>query len=71
MREFLVQNRNTDLSKIIFSVRSGSFDIKTLTEWKYDKFICFMCDSWEETFQHFMCCLSYGKPFIEIDWREI
>ena len=57
MREFLVQNRNTDLSKIIFSVRSGTFDIKTLTEWKYDKFICFMCDSCEETFQQFMSCL--------------
>ena len=30
-----------------------------------------MCDSCEETFPHFMSCLSYGKPFIELDWKDI
>ena len=71
MRDYLVQNRNTALSKVIFSVRSGTFDIKTWNEWKYYNLTCFMCDSCEETFQHFTCCLSYGKPILEIDWREI
>ena len=71
MRDYLVQNRNTALSKVIFSVRSGTFDIKTWNEWKYENLTCFMCDWCEETFPHFMSCLSYGKPFIELDWKDI
>ena len=71
MRDYLVQNRNTALSKVIFSVRSGTFDIKTWNEWKYENFTCFTCDSCEETFPHFMSCVSYGKPFIELDWKDI
>ena len=30
-----------------------------------------MCDSYEETFPHFRSCLSYGNPFIELDWQDI
>ena len=71
MRDYLVQNRNTALSKVIFSVRSGTFDIKTWNEWKYENLTCFMCDSCEETFPHFMSCLSYGKSCIELDWKDI
>ena len=35
------------------------------------QFNCFMCDSCEETFQHFMCCFSYRKPFLELECGEI
>ena len=36
MSEYLIQNKNTALSKLIFSARSGSLDLKVLNEWNYN-----------------------------------
>ena len=54
MSEYLVENRSTVLSKIIFSARAGIIDIKSLNEWKYSDLICVMCEISEETLDHFM-----------------
>ena len=30
-----------------------------------------MCDLCEESFQHFMSCLSYGHYDLDLNWKEI
>ena len=30
-----------------------------------------MCDLCEESFQHFMSCLSYGNYDIDLNWKDI
>ena len=42
MSEYLVRNEGTDLSKIIFSVRAGTFDIKAWNDWNYSDKLCVM-----------------------------
>ena len=59
------------MSQVVFSVRSGTFDIKVWNEWKYDNLNCVMCDLCEESFQHFMSCLSYGNYDLDLNWKEI
>ena len=44
MRKYLFINRSTSLAKIIFSVRSGTLDIKEWTPWKYNDNICVICE---------------------------
>ena len=71
MRGYLTHSKSTSLSKIIFSVRSGTLDIKTNNDWKYDDDICVMCKMAVETMEHFMICETYGKGSLETDWTEI
>ena len=54
MREYLVENKSTTLSKIIFSARAGIIDLKSLNEWKYNDLNCVMCEKAVENFDHFM-----------------
>ena len=46
MSSYLKENDKTDLSKIIFSIRSGTIviDIKKWKPLKYDDNLCVMCD---------------------------
>ena len=37
MSDYLVHNKNTILSKVIFSARSGTLDLKVWKEWKYSE----------------------------------
>ena len=53
-------------AKIIFSLRSGTLDIKKWNIWTYDDNLCVMCDIKEENITHFLECLKYGKEKIEI-----
>ena len=71
MSEYLVKNESTYLSKIIFSVRAGTFDIKAWNEWKYRDLSCVMCQLEDENMNHFMSCKSYGKVPFEMNWTEI
>ena len=43
MSKYLVRNKSTSLSKIIFSVRAGIFDVKAWNEWSYKDKSCVMC----------------------------
>ena len=61
MSSYLKENDKTDLSKIIFSIRSGTLDIKKWKPWKYDDNLCVMCDVKEENLKHFMECTEYGN----------
>ena len=69
--DYLVRNQNTALSKIIFSVRSGTLDLKIWNDWKYNDTLCVMCQLSEEDFQHFITCEAYGNEPLEINWQEI
>ena len=68
--EYLADNRNTSLSKIIFSVRSGTLDIKSWCDWNYSDTLCVMCSKCEENFEHFISCLEYGNS-LKTDWKLI
>ena len=61
MSEYLVRNKNTALSKIIFSVRAGTIDVKAWNEWNYRDKLCVMFKLEDESMEHFMNCTSYGK----------
>ena len=71
MSDYLVQNKNTCLSKIIFSARSGTLDLKACNEWKYIDTKCVMCQVIEDSFEHFMTCQFYGPTDFEIVYTEI
>ena len=67
MSDYLKEKNKTHLSKIIFSLRSGTLDIKKWNIWTYDDNLCVMCDIKEENITHFLECSKYGKEKIEID----
>ena len=71
MSEYLSQNKNNVLSKLIFSARSGTLDLKVLNEWNYNDKTCVMCKSFEENFDHFMKCYSYGQTELKVLHTEI
>ena len=58
MGPYLAKNKNTSLSKTIFSIRSGTLDKKVWYSWNYDNSLCVMCS---ENSRHFMTCRAYGK----------
>ena len=61
MSEDLVRNESTALSKIILSVRAGTFDVKAWNEWNYRDKLCVMCQVEDDNMKHFMNCRSYRK----------
>ena len=68
MIDYLIDNRNTTLSKIIFSLRSKTFDIKTWQPWKY---LCVLCEIKEETLDHFLSWKTYENIPQELNWKDI
>lgn len=64
MSDYLCENRNTNISKTIYSIRAGSLDLKQLNPWKYYDNLCVMCSLKEESFDHLMNCNSYGRKNI-------
>ena len=70
-REYLVENKSTTLSKIIFSARAGIIDLKSLNEWKYNDLNCVMCEKAVENFDHFMSCEAYGNNHMKVHWNKI
>ena len=71
MSKYLLENRSTSLSKIIFGARSGTLDIKEWNMWKYEDNICVKCEMAAETMSHFMTCSSYGKESYVEEWKNI
>ena len=70
MSNYLNENKSTSLSKLIFSIRSGTLDIKCLNKWNYGDNLCVMCELKAETLEHMMICPEYGEKE-ENGWREI
>ena len=68
MREYQKQSVNISLSKTIFSTRSGTPDLKAWNSWNYENILFVMSKLWEEIFQHFMTCSSYGNIPLQI-WK--
>ena len=70
MTENSIENERTSLSKLIFSIRSKTLDIKEWNPWSYANNICILCMTSIETIDHFMTCSSY-KSDQEKDWSGI
>ena len=70
MSVYLERNENTMLSKIIFSVRSKTLDIKEYQPWNYYTDLCVACERSPETMHHFMTCTVYENHPCE-NWRDI
>ena len=71
MANYLLENRSTSLSKIIFGARSGTLDIKEWNILKYEDNICVKCETAAETISHFMSCYSYGEDSYVKQWKDI
>ena len=69
MSGYLFHNLSTPLSKVIFSVRSGTLNIKDWNIWKETDNICVGCKLAAETMSHFMTCESYPKETEENNWK--
>ena len=67
----MLDNRNTTLSKVIFSLRSKTLDIKTWQPWKYFDNLCVLCELKEETISHFFNCNTYDETPQENMWEDI
>ena len=67
MRQYLRENLNTKVSKIIFNIRAETLDIKTWNHWNYEDNLCIMCNVKEETIEHFMKCETYGTEQIKFE----
>ena len=69
MSPYLVENSNTKVSKIIYSIRAGTLDLKYWNPWKYEDNLCVMCSIKEENIEHFMNCNAYER--MNIPWEDI
>ena len=38
--EYLKKNKNTNISKTIFTIGAGTFDVKTLQKWEFQDNLC-------------------------------
>ena len=70
MSDYLEQNRRTSLSKLIFSIRSKTIDIKEYQPWKYETDNCIACKNFPETMNHFAICPAYRNQPCE-EWKEV
>ena len=56
MQKYLLNNENTNLSKLIFAARSKNLDIKTQRKWKYKDDLCVGCRTKQETADEIFVC---------------
>jgi hypothetical protein len=71
LNDYLVENRSINLSRIIFSLRSKTLDIKTWQPWKYFDNLCVMCELKEESISHFLNCEAYENISQENTWKDV
>ena len=71
MSKYLRKNTNSQISKIIFSIRSKTFDIKFWQEWKYNDNACVTCGVNAEDMDHFLQCQAYENCPQEKNWKII
>ena len=64
---YLKVNKNTEMSKLIFQIRSGTFDIKAWKPWTYEDNLCVMCQIKEENVYHFFECESYKSKTVNYE----
>ena len=69
--DYLQDNRNTSLSKIIFSLRSKTLDIKDWQPWNYFDNLCVGCEIKIETMNHFLTCTAYENSSCENNWEQV
>ena len=60
--DYLARNQRTMLSRIIFSDRSKTLDIKEYHPQNYYTDSCVRCENIPETMHHFMTCRAYESP---------
>ena len=60
LNDYLKENKNTNLAKVIFAVRSKSFDIKKWQSLKYDDNLCVKCKIKEEKW-NILCPAKHMK----------
>ena len=65
MSAYLVNNKSTAISKIIFSVRSGTLDLKDWHPWKYSDNFCVMCKLSEMKTSNILC------PARHMEWIHL
>ena len=70
MNEYLLKNRSTKISKTIFEIRAGTFDVKAWKKWEYNDNLCVACEVFEETMDHFMKCEGYVRKTKD-NWKNI
>ena len=68
--EYWKKNKSTKMSKIIFEIRAGTYDVKAWRKWQYSDNLCVACQVCEETMNHFMTCTSYGRK-TNHNWKSI
>ena len=59
------------MNKIILSLRSKTFDIKTWQLREYHDSLCVACEIKEETMTYFLICNSYENTPSETNWNDI
>ena len=69
MQDYLKVNRNTEASKTIYKIRSGTFNVKAWKPWQYEDNLCIMCTEKEENINHFFKCKKYERE--EVEWENI
>lgn len=67
--KYLLDNVSTSLSKVILSVRPGTFNIMYRNIWKHTDNNCVGCKIAAETISHFMTCESYLKESQVKNWK--
>ena len=68
--DYLLDNKDKSLSKIILSIRSQTLDIKEWQPLKYEDNLCIKCEIFAETMDHFVNCFGTAKE-TENNWRYI
>ena len=72
MAEYLKRNSKETITKYIFKIRSGTIDLKSLAQWKYNDNLCVGCEIKEESMTHFMECQVYNvNEESTINWKDI
>ena len=71
MSDYLFENKQMSLTKIIFNIRSGTLDIKSWNPWKYKDLWCVGCGTEQEDMSHFVICKSYGESTQYENWKDI
>ena len=69
MSQYISDNKKTSLTRVIFSIRSKTLNIKVWNPWKYENLFCLQCDE-IETMDHFVSCQKYGEA-IDMNWEDI
>ena len=69
MSQYIYENKNTSLTRVIFSIRSKTLDVKDWNPWNYENLSCLQCVE-IETMDHFVSCQKYGEA-LDVNWKEI